>query len=224
MMPLLSLSKRAKAAKRLAKDMRLLHNSPFMDAVWYRQTYPDLRSKPVDCAWHYLEHGAREGRNPHPLFDTKFYLRQYPDVAASGMNPLVHYILHGQREGRRPNPYSSSLTPQTSAPTNGRVSSRRGPPVGAPARQTLSGPITSLVALFRGKERLSPKMQDIAPHFDAQFYLQENPDVAEAKLDPLKHFLELGWREGRDPAPWFSTNYYLSANPDVAEANINPFW
>ncbi len=82
----------------------VLRMSPLLDPVWYRQTYPDLRDAPIDVARHYLERGAREGRNPHPLFDTNYYLEQNPDVAASGINPLIHYILYGEAEGRKPNP------------------------------------------------------------------------------------------------------------------------
>ena len=73
-----------------------------MDPVWYRRTYFDLRDTPIDVARHYLEHGAAEGRNPHPLFDTNFYLEQNPDVVAAGANPLVHYITCGAKEGRDP--------------------------------------------------------------------------------------------------------------------------
>ena len=54
---------------------------------------------------HYVLHGWREGRDPHPLFTNDWYLAQNPDVAAHGaMSPLDHYLLHGWREGRRPNP------------------------------------------------------------------------------------------------------------------------
>jgi glycosyltransferase involved in cell wall biosynthesis len=101
-------SRESEAARRLADDIELLHNSPLVDPVWYRETYADLRDTPVDVARHYLEHGAREGRNPGPQFDTRFYLRQNPDVAASGLNPLVHYLLRGQREGRSLQPSGAS--------------------------------------------------------------------------------------------------------------------
>lgn len=43
-------------------------------------------------------------------------------------------------------------------------------------------------------------------HFDAQWYLQQNPDVAAASLDPLLHFLSYGLSEGRRP----SANIYQS--------------
>ncbi|WP_310621705.1 glycosyltransferase family protein [Flexibacterium corallicola] len=60
--------------------------------------------------------------------------------------------------------------------------------------------------------------------FDAKYYEINNPDVAESGIDPLKHFILYGWREGRDPNSEFSTKFYLSCNPDVSDANINPFW
>ena len=35
--------------------------------------------------------------------------------------------------------------------------------------------------------------------FDKKFYLDSNPDVSKAKLDPYKHYLEYGKLEGRLP-------------------------
>jgi O-antigen biosynthesis protein len=58
--------------------------------------------------------------------------------------------------------------------------------------------------------------------FDPTYYLERNPDVAEAQVDPLKHFCEFGWRERRDPSPFFSVTRYLDANLDVLNAEVNP--
>jgi len=58
--------------------------------------------------------------------------------------------------------------------------------------------------------------------FDAKFYRQLNDDVRLAGIDPLQHYLEFGWREGRDPSPGFDTRYYLTQNPDVADSGENP--
>ena len=60
-------------------------------------TFDDL--SPIE---HFLQVGAGEGKNPHPLFDTRFYLSRYPDVARC--NPLVHYLRYGSSEGRQPHP------------------------------------------------------------------------------------------------------------------------
>jgi glycosyltransferase involved in cell wall biosynthesis len=49
--------------------------------------------------------------------------------------------------------------------------------------------------------------------FDAAWYLQRNPDVAEAGQDALDHYLNFGWQEGRSPSPWFDTRFYLRQCP-----------
>src|SRR5206468_836762 len=44
--------------------------------------------------------------------------------------------------------------------------------------------------------------------FGRAWYLAVNPDVAEAGLDPVEHYVSAGWREGRDPHPLFDTDWY----------------
>lgn len=58
--------------------------------------------------------------------------------------------------------------------------------------------------------------------FDDAYYLAHNPDVAAAGVDPYRHFLANGWREGRDPSTRFSLMDYLAANPDVKAAAVDP--
>ncbi|MGC9964453.1 MAG: methyltransferase domain-containing protein [Syntrophobacteraceae bacterium] len=58
--------------------------------------------------------------------------------------------------------------------------------------------------------------------FDNFYYLEGNPDVARAGIDPLVHYLTWGAAEGRNPNPSFDTSYYLKSNPDVARAGVNP--
>jgi hypothetical protein len=58
--------------------------------------------------------------------------------------------------------------------------------------------------------------------FDPEWYLRTYSDVADAGIDPLQHYMGIGWRQGRDPGPEFGTSSYLKANPDVARAKVNP--
>lgn len=60
-------------------------------------------------------------------------------------------------------------------------------------------------------------------HFDAEWYLAQNPDVARAGTDPLKHYLRWGWLERRSPSPSFDVSWYLSAYPDVLASAVEPF-
>lgn len=83
---------------------RLVAASGMFHAAWYLRRYPDVAAKGADPLRHYLLHGFREGRNPHPFFASRWYLAHSPDVAAAGINPLVHYLLCGAAEGRLPCP------------------------------------------------------------------------------------------------------------------------
>jgi glycosyltransferase involved in cell wall biosynthesis len=60
--------------------------------------------------------------------------------------------------------------------------------------------------------------------FDPVYYLLNYPDVRNADIDPLIHFIEHGWREGRNPSQLFDTNYYLNMNPDVKKSGLNPLF
>ena len=62
----------------------------------------------------------------------------------------------------------------------------------------------------------------ISAIFDAPYYLAKNPDVAQAGVIPLAHYLEFGWKELRDPSPWFSVSWYLRFYPDIAAAEVEP--
>lgn len=83
-----------------------LQTQGLFDGAWYLQQYPDVAA---DKRWaqqpamHYLQFGAKEGRQPASWFDSQYYLASNVDVAKSGANPFVHYLKHGKQEGRKPN-------------------------------------------------------------------------------------------------------------------------
>lgn len=61
--------------------------------------------------------------------------------------------------------------------------------------------------------------------FDADFYLRQYPDVArnaEARSNPVLHYVLVGALEGRNPSAKFNTDWYLEAYPDVAASMLNP--
>ncbi|MEQ6250927.1 glycosyltransferase [Sulfitobacter sp. HNIBRBA3233] len=51
-----------------------------------------------------------------------------------------------------------------------------------------------------------------AGHFDADWYLRSYPDLRRTGEDPLRHYLEKGAAEGRDPQARFSTSGYARAH------------
>jgi hypothetical protein len=58
--------------------------------------------------------------------------------------------------------------------------------------------------------------------FDAHYYLECYPDVAESGLTPETHYAITGWIEGRRPSAFFDPDFYMSEYPDVARSGINP--
>lgn len=60
--------------------------------------------------------------------------------------------------------------------------------------------------------------------FDREYYKKTYRDVAQVGVDPAKHFIDYGWKEGRNPSSLFWTKYYVSQNPDVMASAINPYF
>jgi len=54
-------------------------------------------------------------------------------------------------------------------------------------------------------------MRKLRKLIDAEFYLRANPDVAAARMDPLKHYVKYGAAEGRQPHPLFDPAHYLAS-------------
>ena len=58
--------------------------------------------------------------------------------------------------------------------------------------------------------------------FDSEYYLNKYPDVSKEGFNPVKHYCEHGWKEGRNPSESFNTVYYKNSNPDVFSSGMNP--
>ncbi len=67
-------------------------------------------------------------------------------------------------------------------------------------------------------------IETIEPHFDAEFYAEEYPDLCVNNKESIVHFCNVGWREGRNPSPYFDTVSYLQKHQDVRRALMNPLF
>lgn len=75
-----------------------------------------------------------------------------------------------------------------------------------------------------GKQRKNKAIAElIRDHFDADYYLNCNPDVREAGLDPVMHYVQFGASEGRNPTRQFDTNTYQTRNTSQTNTGRNPF-
>lgn len=60
--------------------------------------------------------------------------------------------------------------------------------------------------------------------FDKEWYLEKNPDVKKLRVDPLLHYVVVGWKEGRAPSARFDGARYLATYPDVLADGMNPLF
>ena len=54
------------------------------------------------------------------------------------------------------------------------------------------------------------------------WYVDSYPDVAEADVEPLGHYLAIGAAEGRQASALFDTAWYVAAHPEAARDDRNP--
>jgi hypothetical protein len=58
--------------------------------------------------------------------------------------------------------------------------------------------------------------------FERSWYIKRNPDVVLRGMDPVVHWMEVGWREGRDPGPRFDCADYIATHPEIIAQDIDP--
>lgn len=56
---------------------------------------------------------------------------------------------------------------------------------------------------------------------DWPWYLAAYPDVRAAGVDPVHHYLEQGWRDGRRPNFYFDPAWFISQHPEIA-GDVDP--
>jgi len=148
------------------------------DETFYLSKYPDVKDAKIEPLLHYLKHGSKEGRLPHPLFDPNYYRKKNLNNNFD-IEPLIHY-------SENKNKYLNTH-PLFEAEF---YADKIGDPIGD---QTL---LEHFLTSGYQKE-ISP-----TPHFDFKFYKENNKDIGE--LNPLLHYILHGESEGRWPNFFFS--------------------
>lgn len=159
-------------------------------------------------------------------FDEEWYVNEYPDVRQSGIDPARHYLWLGVRLGRKPSAGGQGAAPAPVAQPVPVAEPAPQPAPPAPEEFRDVGLIDKARKLFAPhRNKTGDSVYDlVAEHFDEEFYLTTYPDVAMAGIDPIRHYLDAGWHEHRDPSLLFSTQFYMDNNPDVVAAGVNPFF
>lgn len=221
-----------------------LDPSSNFSTAWYLEANPDVRASGDNPFLHYLNHGRAEGRRSVPefsieidkrldyltlakRFDVEFYLQQNPDFATEDQDPVLHYLEIGWRQGLDPNPAFStdhylqanddvrraSVNPFMHFLLFGKEEGRETRPAGVRLKRE---------RVLEDHGNIDVDIATIRPYFDVPFYRRAVRDLPDS-VDPVRHYLETGWKILLDPSPTFSTEYYLTENLDVRARGINPF-
>lgn len=161
-----------------------IYASGLFDKNWYLQFNPDVADNPIfaeNVLYHFLKYGVWEGRNPSAHFDLNLYF--YANLTLYNpkrpLNPLIHYLTSGKDEHR----------------TIFKATGSKG------LNYTELDAVIRILRLVMNSSYFLP-----------DWYLQENPDIVKEKRYahiPLLHFLEHGWKEGRNPSPFFDMTCYV---------------
>lgn len=80
----------------------------------------------------------------------------------------------------------------------------------------------------RAAAEVTPEQQEanlamvLSGFFDPVWYISRYPDVRDARIDPLLHFIRFGAAEMRDPNRFFDSAWYLEHYPDVQASGLHP--
>lgn len=155
-------------------------------------------------------------------FDPDFYTSSYSDAPKNADAAFSHYLKKGWLKGYDPAPWFSTtayldtypdirnagLNPFVHYVSRGRLEKR---PLPGRAANTADGDSTG-----REMERVAA-----SGYFDAAYYLSRKPPLP-AHTDPLRHFCERGWRDGRSPSYGFDVPYFDKLMDEKRNSAKNP--
>lgn len=207
----------------------------------YLTRHASVRSANVNPLLHYLRYGQLEGREIQPsslstppstlrdyqlirdsnLFDADWYVARHPSAGTSGTDPVEHYLSLGTRHSYDPSAHFSARTYLEKAPD---VLARGLNPLLHYLKYGRDEGRAIVPANTMVRHALDSRTETIERHalFDAEWYLNRYPDVAQSEMSAADHYAKVGAELLRDPGPDFSTSAYATRHPDVIAAGGNP--
>ena len=201
---------------------------PLFDTRFYLALYGDEIGLEDPLSF-YIREGWRRGHDPNPAFDSAWYA--HINGLANHEQPLEHYRSIGAERGLFP---AAGFDPVWVRALYARYPAAKMAPGSPPSplELYLRLPIDqrspnavftpSFYAEQVGPDALKgmdpfwhfrrvglPGHTYVGPAFDSEYYLSENPELAQAPLDPLAHYVMHGAREGRRAHPLFDEDWYV---------------
>ena len=153
----------------------ILLATKLFDEEWYVAHHPEVADTDQEPVTHFATIGWRSGFSPSFYFDPPFYVAQVPAEQTQGVNPLLHYLYVGEAKGLRPMPHFD------------------------PVWYGKHYEIVAQSPLCHYLRHLDARSYSPNAGFDVDYYLAAHADVRASAVDPLRHYVLFGLREGRFP-------------------------
>jgi len=193
--------------------------SKYFNVQFYLENYSDIRNafgNDYAAAYnHFINGGVHEGRQGSAEFDVSFYLSNYTDLqdaySTDHYAAFLHWIRSGVCEGREALPEDGRthavIWNEDSQGNSGSDNNDSGDTNGNDSQDN-QNPVSQCQA----SETIG---------FNAQYYLDNNPDVAAAgfTVDNVQyHWDNAGIYEGRQGSKYFNVQFYLENYSDIRNA------
>jgi len=207
---------------------KIILKSNLFDKIFYLKEYQDVRRAdqiPID---HYCKIGITEDRKPNEHFDPIWYREHYSDVKDDGAYSLIHYIIHGKKENRfisekEKNEYELLEN------KNFDIDFYKNSHEDLKKQDENFNPLLHYIRHGKYEKRnikfnetIIDEVKIVEESFDSKYYLDTNPDVKSAGVNPFEHYIYNGWKEGRKPNIWFEPTFYLKKYDDIKNAGVEP--
>jgi len=177
----------------LQAEASAIADAGLFDVIWFLERNPGAAAAGEGIsviAWQIAEAPLEL---PHPLFDVAHYTATNPDWRGAALTPLGHYVREGARRGASPHPLFD------------------------PAWYAAQVPDLPPAAWLRDfLERGHVEGRSPHPAFDPDWYFRQVAELRGNRVNPLTHYVEVGWRNGLTPNRLFATAWYAAAHPEAA--------
>lgn len=152
---------------------------PLVSLPYYLDRYREVPRVGAPPILHFLECGAAAQHVPHPLFSIDYYVSNNPKAAASGSPVFLHYLESGALERFDPHPLFDTKF----------------------YLSQLENPASVKCPLAHYLEEGASAGLDPSPYFSTTFYYSQISKLGLDEQNPLIHFVQFGFTEGRQCHP-----------------------
>ena len=220
---------------------KIIEKSGLFDGKYYLRYYRKARLASEISIDYFIKFGLDKDHKPNKHFDPVWYREYNEDVKKDGIYPLLHYIRFGEQENRlinesEKNEYkklkNSTSFDEAFYKNNYEDLKIQGAEFDCLLHYIRYGKEENRLAIapvipvkkkvIVQKKRSVYEIIEESGLFSENYYLENYLDIKATGINPIKHYIKSGFKEGRNPNSYFDSNYYLSKNKDVRKSGINP--